>query len=247
MEAGVEEAVSSSVAGESDMDASECSLRHGASGRSRRWDRSLRRTLERAVQALVTGDARGAGGGGLAERARGLAASIDLSDTAWSSRLVELEDEGAALGCVLFATAHGLGAAATGWRHERRALEHLARFAFADGPQDLRAFDPRALPDLVARDDAEADADDAGDRAEWLALAVAFWIERHLGLGARGFEARTDSRGLLLRCDRGGDPCPELDGLPRVSTRRGAWLRLEAVRVESWDQRRPGTRRRLRS
>lgn len=183
------------------------------------------RTLVRDALAALEGD--GGARDGLVARAERLAAHVAPRDDAWARRLATLDRRSAALGCVLWTGAYALGVGGVGWRHERRALEHVLT-AVLDAPRHARHGPTwrgacvRDLPDLVARTGAP--------RAELAAFEAGFWLERHLVLGARTFSFERIANALVLRCERGGDACPELEARARASTRHGAWFRLDNVR-----------------
>jgi len=191
----------------------------------------------RFAQGLVRDAIEGiAGPDGLSARTARAAALPALTDPRWSQRLSGDDADARALGCVLFTAAHELGAADAGWRHERRAYEHLVRAAFARHPHlGARGIEPADLPDLPP-------APKGAPRAERGAFELAFWIDRHLLLGARRFAVVARPGGLLVRADLGGDPCVELGAAPRASTRRGAWLRLAHGPREGADRAKNGPR-----
>ncbi|QDU84996.1 hypothetical protein Pla163_21160 [Planctomycetes bacterium Pla163] len=188
----------------------------------------------------------------LAREAEELVQGFEPTGAMFGARWRRLRGDLAETGALIWMASSALGVPTIGWRHERRALEYVVRAVClrgwgSTGRERMRPDEtcspllridgvaPAQLPDLAA--------DAARPRAETLALGLGFWLVRQAAVGARTVEFHSAGRDLLVRCDRGGDPCDELSRPPfgaqegaadrtrvglerRASTRSGAWIRL---------------------
>lgn len=186
----------------------------------------------------------------LGRRAEELVEHFEPTQAGFGAELRSLQSDLAETGALVWMASAVLGVPTIGWRHERRALEFVVRAVCLRGwglaRRERSVAPPLRTTGLELRDLPDLATDAASPRAEALALGLGFWLDRHATAGARTVRFSRWGGDLVVRCERGGDPCQELSCLQfggelgphgpeavgferRASTRTGAWIRLSCA------------------